>query len=194
MSTQKLEYICNVVPIGYDTCITNSSTHSVNIDNLKIDDSTRDYILMDQSHIVAIINPSDNNNVNSFSQSNLVLDTAFLVMELASREFDNAIFGRRFRVLISNEYTSCTRKLSNVELLCCYSIPKKYINGYINDHNYTKLCDNNVHYYIPINMRVSITNSLINHAGFTDDITFSANESSDNVQCYHITKSPTILD
>ena len=81
-----------------------------------------------------------------------------------------------------------------MELLSCYSIHTTHIKGFINDDKYTKLCDDNMHYCIPINMIASVTDSLIDHVGFTDDITFSASESSDNFQCYHMSKSPTALD
>ena len=43
-------------------------------------------------------------------------------------------------------------------------------------------------------MLASVTDILIDHVRFTDDTTFSASESSDNVQCYHISKSLTALD
>ena len=43
-------------------------------------------------------------------------------------------------------------------------------------------------------MQASVTNILINHVGFTDDVTFSASELSDSFQCYHMKTSPTNLD
>ena len=46
---------------------------------------------IDKSDIVAILHPSDNTHVTSYSTSNLVLDTEFPAMEPALQERDNAI-------------------------------------------------------------------------------------------------------
>ena len=43
-------------------------------------------------------------------------------------------------------------------------------------------------------MRDSITDSILEHFRFADDIELSSSDSSDNFQCYHMTKSPTTLD
>ena len=119
ISTHTLDFVRNVVPIGHGTCITGSSPHIVNIDNLCIPATDLKPFPLHKAHIVAILHSSDNINVNSYSTSNLVLDTELPAMEPALQEYNNVIFGRRFGVLIPNEQTSCARKLSNIELFWC---------------------------------------------------------------------------
>ena len=68
------------------------------------------------------------------------------------------------------------------------------MDDFFNENKYTRLFDNNMHFCIPINMRASVTDSLIDHVEFTDDITFSGSESVDSFQYYHMTKPPTALD
>ena len=70
-----MDFVRNVVPIGYGTCIASSSLHSVNIDNLCIPATDLKPLPVHKAHTVAILHSSDNKNVNSYSTSNLVLDT-----------------------------------------------------------------------------------------------------------------------
>ena len=80
-----------------------------------------------------------------------------------------------------------------MELLRCYSIPDNNIHLHLDEERYNPWFDNTLQYCIPYNMRISITNTVLDVVGFTDDITFSASESSDNFKCYHSTKSPTTV-
>ena len=49
---------------------------------------------MDRAHTVDIIHPSNNLDIDNYSPPNLILDTQFLAMELASQEYDDNIIGR----------------------------------------------------------------------------------------------------
>ena len=115
-------------------------------------------------------------------------------MELASQEYDNNIFGRRFGVLVDKEIKPCARHPSNMELLQYYSIPATHIDECLNNSTYPKLIDDNIQYCVSIKMRASITENLLEHVEFVDGIAFNSSESSNNFQCSHMTKSPTTLD
>ena len=173
MFTHTLDFVRNVVPIGYGTCITSPLLHIVNINNLCIPATNHKPPPVHRAHTVAILHSSDNRIVSSYSTSNLILDTEFPAMEPPLQKYNNVVFGRRFSVLISKEHTSCVRQLSNAELLSCYSIQSTQMDDFFNKNKYTRLFDNNMHFCIPINMRASVTNSLIDHVGFTDNTTFS---------------------
>ena len=56
------------------------------------------------------------------------------------------------------------------------------------------MLDGNIHFCVPAKMKAKIMSTLIHHVGFTDDVTFSESETSDNLQCYHLSKSPTATD
>ena len=103
ISTHTLDCVRNFVHIGYGTCITSSSPHVVNIDNLCIPATDLKPLIVHKLHTVANLYSSDDKNVNSYSTSNLVLDTEFPAMEPALQEYNNVIFGRSFGLLISNE-------------------------------------------------------------------------------------------
>ena len=69
ISTHTLDFVRNVVPIGYGTCIASSSSHIVNIDNLCIPATDLKPLSVHKLHTVAILYSSDNKNVNSYSTS-----------------------------------------------------------------------------------------------------------------------------
>ena len=81
-----------------------------------------------------------------------------------------------------------------MELRQYYYVSATHIDEYLKNCTYTKLFDNNIHYCVPIRMRAFITDSLLEHVGFVDNIAFSSSESSDNFQRYPMTKSPTTLN
>ena len=58
----------------------------------------------------------------------------------------------------------------------------------------TPFLDDNIKFCILFQLRVYVTNNLLDHVGVTENIAFSASEVSDNLQCYHLTKSPTAVD
>ena len=120
---------CNtyVIPSGYITCLDVKSTDEITLDNLHIPDATTSVPPTDRAHIVAVIHPSNNLDIISYSSTNLILDAKFPTMEPTTHDHENTIFGRRFGVLVNDNSTSRARKLTTSELLRCYSIPKKNI-------------------------------------------------------------------
>ena len=174
ISTHALQYISHVIPTCYSDCIHKKSINKVNIENLTIPEATGKQLSSDKAHIVAIIHPSNNQDISSYSSPNPILDAQFLDMEPVSHDHKNSIFGRRFRVLITDETSFCARPLSNTELLRCYSLFSEHMDEDFDNDNYTTLFDDNIHYCVHRKMRASITDNLLVHVGFTDDIVFSA--------------------
>ena len=81
-----------------------------------------------------------------------------------------------------------------MELLRCYSIVASRLPNPFPDDTYTSMLDSYIHYCVPAMMKSKKLSTLINHVGFTDDVTFGASETSDNLQCYQLAKSPTATD
>ena len=115
-------------------------------------------------------------------------------MEPADAEYRNEIFGRRFGVLSVNGTSFDALRMSNDDITSIYSIPLCNVTKDDHTDNSTRLLDDNLKYCIPFNCRAAITNKLMDHAGFSDDITDSPSESSDNFQYYLMTPAPTSLD
>ena len=100
-------------------------------------------------------------------------------MEPSPPECDNSLFLRQFGVLVEHISKFVARKLSNPELLRCYSIPEDAIRPQLDEEQYATHLDDTLQCCIPYNMRMSVTNAIVDFAGFTDNIIFSASESLD---------------
>ena len=129
--------------------------------------------------MLAIVHPSHNLNLSSYSSSQYVIDLQYAAMDPSPLECDISLFGRWFGVLVEHYSKFAARKLSYSELLRYYSIPEDAIRPQLNEEQYTTHLDDTLRYCIPYNMRMSVTNAIVDFAGFTDNIIFSASESLD---------------
>ena len=123
-----------------------------------------------------------------------MLNPQYAPMDPSPPECDNSLFDRQFGVLVKHISRFAARKLSNSELLRCYSIPEDSIRPQLDEEQYTTHLDDILQYCIPYNVWISVTNAILDFAEFTDDIIFSVSELSDNFQCYYTKKSPTTVD
>ena len=72
--THKLQYDSHVIHTCYSNCIYDKFANGPNIENLIIPEDTRKTLPTDRAHIVAIIHPSNNQDIASYSSPNLILD------------------------------------------------------------------------------------------------------------------------
>ena len=194
-TSQTLEYVTHTIPIGCQKCLDTNIVEPVTLKNLPSIAPTKHVIREDRAYPVCVVYRSNNHDLASYSASNLILGPNYPALEPAPAEYANNIFGCRFGVLLENTSTStCARRLSNIELLRCYSIIAPRLPTSFMDNTYTSMLDSNIHYCVPARMKSKILSTLIDHVRFTDDITFGASETSDNLQCYHLAKSPTATD
>ena len=150
---------------------------------------------LDKALIVVAVHPFSQTTISCFSGSSYVIDQQYLAMEPADREHNNSIFGRRFGVPITDGSSISVKRLSNADLLRCYSIPLDILPRTIDSSPCTPFLDDNIQLCIPFQLREYVTNALLDHVGVTtDDTSFCVSEVSDNLQCYHLTKSPTTVD
>ena len=114
-----------------------------------------------------------NLRVSIYAASNLILDPDYPAMEPSPREYINHIFDRWFEVLLDITYRVCARKFSNLELCWCYSIPEYILHQRYKNEKYTPLFDDYIHYCNLFHFRSSVTATLIEYVGFSDDIAYS---------------------
>lgn len=193
-SHQQLQFIGDAKRAGCQDCLTNNTTITIAVENISLSTANGTIQPVNKAHTVAIVHPSENVDISTFAAYNLILDPQFLAMEPSPRENSNRIFNRRFGVLLSKNNITCARKLSNLELLKCYSIPDYILSKRYNDDTYTPLFDDNIHYCTPFQFRSSITDQLLDHVRFSDDIMFGSSVTVDKFQCYITTLSPTTSD
>ena len=148
----------------------------------------------DNALVVAVVNPSNQTFIASYSFSNYILDPDFPVMDPSEHEYNNCVFGRRFVITVSTAFSICARRISNGELLRYYFVPIESFLPSIDAPNYALLLDDNLHYCIPFCLRSFLTNALTDHVGISDDLIYRESEVSDNLQCYQMKKSPTATD
>ena len=98
---------------GYASCLSDNNSGRTVIEIfaiLDLDGTTQPY---DAARITAVVDPSSNTNMATYSSCNYELDTYYAAMEPASPEYNNTIFGKRFGVLLEDANHIATRKLSN---------------------------------------------------------------------------------
>ena len=174
--------------LGYDSCLPYAFMANLII-------PPRPYQpLLDKVLIMAAVHPSSQTTISCFSSSSYILDQQHPAMEPADKEHDNSIFGRRFGVPITDGSSISDKRLTNAELLHCYSIPLEILPKPTDSSPYTLFLDDNIQFFISFQLRAYVTNALLDHVGVTDNIAFSASEISDNLQCYNLTKPPTTVN
>ena len=143
--------------------------------------------------MVAATRPSNNADVSTMSFYNYVLDPRFPVMETAPLKYNNTLFDRRFRVLSNCIDTITAMRLTNCELLRCYSFPDEITSLQLDNESFNELLDDAMQYCTPFKIYSSVVNQIIVQAGFAENITYGESESSENFQYYNIAQLPTAI-
>ena len=67
----------------------------------------------DKVLVVAVVDPSNQTSIASYSSSNYILDPKFPAMEPYDHEYNNCVFGRRFGIPVSTASSICAKRISN---------------------------------------------------------------------------------
>ena len=149
-----------------------------------------------KAHVIAVFHEDTNTNfdIRNTAAPNYVLDPSYPAMEPSSSEYSNALFGRRFGVPCNTTAVFTARRLSDSELLRCYSIPMLSDNTVFDSNSSLGSClDDNLRYVAPISSASILISYLIDAVGFTTDIVYGG-DNADAHQFYTISASPTAMD
>ena len=86
----------------YTFYLSDDSSNGEVMQNFTIPDASSTSTNNNRSNVLAIVHPSNNLDISSYSASNGVLDPQYAAMEPSPPECDNFIFGRRFGVLVEH--------------------------------------------------------------------------------------------
>ena len=155
---------------GFDIYLDTIPNTDTVLEHIVIDHYNIAYGSPTRARIVTVLHPSNNSDLSFVASSNCILDPQYPALEPSPREYDNTVLGRRFGVLVDDSNTASARRLSNRELLRCYSIPDNLLTTICEIPSHTYWLDDIMQSCIPVNIRSSITEQLVEHAGFADDM------------------------
>ena len=99
-----------------------------------------------RARVLAVFKSLSTPDIHTMSSCNYVLDPGYPALEPSPREYCDNLFGWLFGVPCQDSQSFAARRLSNIELLPCYSIPQDMPYSLLDGVSYETWLDDHMQY------------------------------------------------